>query len=159
MRKKLKQFLSILLMIADAYLIRKREKTRTKMYCEKEDDGKRRRCRKSGSASTSPPIILSLFFPLFFSDTGCTGRVGCVLQGKILVKCQFFNKKRGRGKNVSGRKNSAFPRKHVKFYVNGSCIISGISNVDNHCGKACGKCGKVEVFHKETGTFPKPAAE
>ena len=36
------------------------------MYCEKEDDGKRRRCRKSGSASTSPPIILFTFFRFSF---------------------------------------------------------------------------------------------
>ena len=41
------------------------------------------------------------------------------------------------------------------IYVNRNCIFHGIRAVENLCGKPCGKCGKVEVFHKETGSFPK----
>jgi len=76
------------------------------------------------------------------------------LNVKYLVKCYFSGRFDSSGENVSLKKNSVFLRKGNNYYVNCRCIFCGMNTVDNRCGKACGKCGKVEVFHKETGSFP-----
>jgi hypothetical protein len=36
----------------------------------------------------------------------------------------------------------------VKDYVNAGCIFHRGIPVENPCGKACGKCGKVLFFHR-----------
>jgi hypothetical protein len=38
-------------------------------------------------------------------------------------------------------------------YVNRKCIILAAHPVEKPCGELCGKCGKVRLFHRETGLY------
>ena len=55
-----------------------------------------------------------------------------------LAKCRFC-------------KNWKLLQRQQNCYVNKMCIYTGKSTGERGCGKTCGDCGKVFVFHRENG--------
>ena len=51
------------------------------------------------------------------------------------------------------RKSWLFRKRGQISYVNGPCRLSGDCPVENRCGKPCGECGKVSVFHTLNSFF------
>ena len=82
-----------------------------------------------------------------------------LLRAKNVVKYHFFSGFDKRCENVNLRKNSRFSVLCEMFYVNRICIIWRMDATPVYCGKGCGKCGKVMVFHKQTPTYPNSAIE
>ena len=77
---------------------------------------------------------------------GLHERISCqapILCGKITVLVKKLPiEKVGKVSNV-GR----------ACYVNEKCIILAMVAVEKPCGQLCGKCGKVLLFHRETGLY------